>query len=99
MASGHRISGEFLMMPSERSFRGEIYTIGDSAVNPDPSAEQIADIASSLVETHTTFFPDSVPRVAFLSYSTHESGVGVSVDKMKDAHKIFQSLCPDVESD
>ena len=63
------------------------------------TAEQIADIASSLVETHTTFFPDSIPRVAFLSYSTYESGVGVSVDKMKDAHKIFQSLCPDVESD
>ena len=99
LASGHRISGEFLMVPSERSLRNEIYTIGDSAVNPDPSAEQIADIASSLLDTHTTFFPSVAPRVAFLSFSTYESGIGLSVDKMKEALYIFQKRHPDIESD
>ncbi len=87
------------MLPSKRSLRDGIYIIGDSAVNPDPSAKQIAEIASSLLDTHTTFFPSVVPRVAFLSFSTYESGIGVSVDKMKEALCIFQKRYPDIESD
>jgi phosphate acetyltransferase len=87
------------MIPSDKSLRTESYTIGDSAVNPDPTAEQIVDIAASLIETHVTFFPNVPPRVAFLSFSTYESGIGESVDKVKKASELFLTTYPNIESD
>ena len=99
LAPDRRISGEFLMFPSEISPQQDIYIIGDAAVNPDPTQEQIVSIADSLLETHRAFFPDTAPRVAFLSFSTHESGIGASVDKMRWAARDFRVKYPDIESD
>lgn len=44
LAVEKRISGEFLMIPSEKSLEQDIYIIGDSAVNPDPTADELVEI-------------------------------------------------------
>lgn len=99
LAVEKRISGEFLMIPSEKSLEQDIYIIGDSAVNPDPTADELVEIWRSLVETHETFQKGVTPRVAFLSFSTHTSGVGKSVEKVREAVEKFRSKYPNIEVD
>ena len=54
------------------------------AINPEPTAEQLADIAVSSAETARAFGIE--PRIAMLSYSTGESGKGPEVDKVADGN-------------
>ena len=61
---------------------------GDCAVNPDPTAEQLADIAITSAATAAQFGVD--PRVAMLSYSTGESGSGADVDKVRRATELVR---------
>ncbi|MCL5023154.1 MAG: phosphate acetyltransferase [Nitrospirae bacterium] len=72
-----------------------VAVFGDCAVNPDPSAEQLADIAISSAETASMF--GIQPLVAMLSYSTGESGMGVEVDKVREATRIAKRLRPDLK--
>jgi phosphate acetyltransferase len=69
-----------------------VFVFGDCAVNPDPTMEQLADIATSSAETARAFGIE--PRVAMLSYSTGESGKGADVDKVREATKRVRSLRP-----
>ena len=94
-----RISGEFLMIPWEKSIQSDIYTIGDSAVTPEPSSSELVEIARSLVETHELFYPWVTPRVAFLSFSTHESGIWASADKVREAVRLFREKYREIECD
>ncbi len=71
-----------------------VAVFGDCAVNPDPTAEQLADIAISSAETARMFGIE--PLVAMLSYSTGESGKGVEVDKVREATRIAKGLRPDL---
>lgn len=71
-----------------------VAVFGDCAVNPDPTAEQLADIAISSAETARMFGID--PLVAMLSYSSGESGKGVEVDKVREAARIAKGLRPDL---
>jgi phosphate acetyltransferase len=71
-----------------------VFVFGDCAVNPDPTVEQLADIATSSAETARAF--GIKPRVAMLSYSTGESGKGADVDKVREATKRVRSLRPDL---
>ncbi|HYA02428.1 MAG TPA: phosphate acetyltransferase, partial [Syntrophobacteria bacterium] len=71
-----------------------VFVFGDCAVNPDPTMEQLADIATSSAETARAFGIE--PRVAMLSYSTGESGKGADVDKVREATKRVRSLRPDL---
>jgi len=71
-----------------------VFVFGDCAVNPEPTMEQLADIATSSAETARAFGIE--PRVAMLSYSTGESGKGVDVDKVREATRRVQSLRPDL---
>lgn len=69
-----------------------VMVFGDCAVNPDPSPEQLAEIAIRSAETAGLFGVS--PKVALLSYSTGESGSGEDVDKVRAAVKIAQSRSP-----
>ncbi|MBU4330100.1 MAG: phosphate acetyltransferase [Acidobacteria bacterium] len=79
------ISSVFFMCLEDR-----VLVYGDCAVNPDPNAEQLAEIAISAAQTAKTFGIE--PRVAMLSYSTGESGVGEDVDKVREATKIAKKM-------
>jgi phosphate acetyltransferase len=77
--------------------RDRVLVYGDCAINPDPTAEQLADIAISSAQTASQFGIE--PRVAMLSYSTGESGRGPGVDKVREATAIFRERRPDLSVD
>jgi phosphate acetyltransferase len=73
----------------------QVLVYGDCAINPEPTAEQLADIAVSSAETARAFGIE--PRIAMLSYSTGESGKGPEVDKLRTATKIVHEHRPDLK--
>ena len=83
------VSSVFLMCLSDR-----VLVYGDCAVNPDPTAPQLADIAISSAGTAEQFGID--PRVALLSYSTGTSGSGADVEKVRAATDLVHELRPDL---
>jgi phosphate acetyltransferase len=83
------VSSVFLMCLADR-----VLVYGDCAVNPDPTAEQLADIAISSATTARQFGID--PRVAMLSYSTGSSGAGADVDKVRGATDLVHQWRPDL---
>lgn len=82
------VSSIFLM-----AMRGRLWAFGDCAVNPNPTAEQIGEIAVSSAETAAAFGID--PKVAILSYSTGTSGAGPDVDRAVAATAKAKELAPD----
>ncbi|MET1015247.1 phosphate acetyltransferase [Orlajensenia leifsoniae] len=83
------VSSVFLMALADR-----VLVYGDCAVIPDPTSEQLADIAVSSAGTAEQFGIE--PRVAMLSYSTGESGSGADVEKVRDATAIVRERMPDL---
>ena len=83
------VSSIFLMCLAD-----EVLAYGDCAIVPDPSAEQLADIAISSARTAAQFGIE--PRVAMLSYSTGTSGTGADVDKVRTATELVRSREPDL---
>ena len=72
----------------------QVLVYGDCAVNPNPDAEALADIAIQSAETAEQF---GIPaRIALISYSTGESGSGADVEKVRKAVEIAKSLRPDL---
>jgi phosphate acetyltransferase len=71
-----------------------VLVYGDCAVNQDPSADELAQIAISSAQTAKAFGIE--PRVAMLSYSTGNSGSGNEVEKVREATKKAKALCPDL---
>ncbi|MFO7981657.1 MAG: phosphate acyltransferase, partial [Candidatus Aminicenantes bacterium] len=67
-----------------------VLVYGDCAVNPDPNADQLAEIAIASAQTAMTF--DIHPIVAMLSYSTGDSGAGKDVEKVKQATEKARNL-------
>lgn len=67
---------------------------GDCAINPNPTAEQLAEIAISSAATSIAF--GIVPKIAMLSYSSGSSGVGADVDKVRTATEIIRRKRPDL---
>jgi phosphate acetyltransferase len=75
----------------------QVLVFGDCAVNPNPTAEQLADIAIQSAESAIAF---GIPaRVAMLSYSTGSSGTGEDVDKVKEATRLAKLHRPDLAID
>lgn len=75
----------------------QVLVYGDCAVNPDPDAETLADIAIQSADSAATF---GLPvRVAMISYSTGESGSGVDVDKVREATQIARTKRPELMLD
>ncbi|HET7800831.1 MAG TPA: phosphate acetyltransferase, partial [Humibacillus xanthopallidus] len=83
------VSSVFLMCLADR-----VLVYGDCAVIPDPTTEQLADIAISSAQTAAQFGID--PRVAMLSYSTGSSGSGADVEKVRDATQLVSQRAPDL---
>ena len=71
-----------------------VLVYGDCAINPDPTAEQLADIAVSSAQTAAQFGVD--PKVAMLSYSTGGSGSGADVEKVRAATDLVRQLAPEL---
>jgi phosphate acetyltransferase len=83
------VSSIFLMCLADR-----VLAYSDCAIVPDPTAEQLADIAISSARTAAQFGID--PRVAMLSYSTGTSGTGADVDKVRTATELVRTREPDL---
>jgi phosphate acetyltransferase len=83
------VSSAFFMCLPHR-----VLVFADCAVNPDPTAEQLAEIAIRTAETATAFGID--PAVALVSYSTGDSGAGVGVEKVRAAASRVAQLRPDL---
>ena len=83
------VSSVFLMALADR-----VLAYGDCAVIPEPTVEQLADIAISSAATASQFGID--PRIAMLSYSTGESGSGAEVEKVRSATALVRERRPDL---
>ncbi|WP_374023145.1 phosphate acetyltransferase [Mycobacterium sp. HNNTM2301] len=81
------VSSIFLMCLPDR-----VLAYGDCAIIPNPTPEQLADIAISSARTAAQFGIE--PRVAMLSYSTGESGTGADVDKVRAATELVRKRAP-----
>lgn len=81
----------FMLLPDQ------VLVYGDCAVNPDPNAEQLAEIALQSAESALAFGID--PRVAMISYSTGDSGTGAEVEKVREATRIAQETNPNIPID
>ena len=84
------VSSVFFMCLADK-----VLVYGDCAVNPDPNAEQLADIAIQSAATAEQFGVE--PRIAMLSYSTGTSGSGADVDKVREATELVRAAArPDL---
>ncbi|MCA1218001.1 phosphate acetyltransferase [Streptomyces sp. 8L] len=83
------VSSVFFMCLADR-----VLVYGDCAVNPDPDAAQLADIAVQASATAARFGVD--PRIAMLSYSTGTSGTGADVDKVREATRLVREARPEL---
>ncbi|AKQ46015.1 phosphate acetyltransferase [Rufibacter radiotolerans] len=84
------VSSVFFMCLEDR-----VSVFGDCAVNPNPTATQLAEIAISSADTSMKFGIE--PRVAMLSYSSGTSGVGEEVEKVRQATQLVKELRPDLK--
>lgn len=91
-------SSFYMVVPDFRGRGTEVLTYSDAAVVPDPTAEQLADIAVAAADARRRVVGDD-PRVAFLSYSTKGSAEGPSIDKVRQALELFRQKAPGVPVD
>ncbi len=84
------VSSVFFMCLEDR-----VSVFGDCAINPNPNAEQLAEIAISSADSSRAFGIE--PKVAMLSYSSGSSGKGEEVDKVRKATEIVKRLRPDLK--
>jgi phosphate acetyltransferase len=84
------VSSVFFMCLEQR-----VLVYGDCAINPNPTAEQLAEIAISSADTAQTF--GIAPKVALLSYSSGDSGKGEEVEKVRAATQIARDRRPDLK--
>lgn len=78
----------FMLLPDQ------VLVYGDCAINPDPTAEQLAEIAIQSADSAIAFGIE--PKVAMISYSTGNSGSGSDVEKVREATRIAKEKRPDL---
>jgi phosphate acetyltransferase len=81
----------FMLMPDQ------VLVYGDCAINPDPNAQELAEIALQSSRSAAAFGID--PKVAMISYSTGSSGQGADVDKVREATSIAKERSPELALD
>lgn len=81
----------FMLLPNQ------VLVYGDCAVNPEPTAEQLADIAIQSADSAKAF--GIPPKVAMISYSTGTSGAGPAVEKVAQATALVREKRPDIDVD
>lgn len=86
------VSSVFFMCLADR-----VLVYGDCAVNPNPNADELADIAITSARTAAAFGIE--PRVAMLSYSSGSSGKGADVERVREAVRIAHARAPDLKLD
>ena len=84
------VSSVFFMCLDDR-----VSVFGDCAINPNPTADQLAEIAISSAESSAAFGIE--PKVAMLSYSSGSSGKGADVDKVRKATEIVKNRMPSLK--
>lgn len=84
------VSSVFFMCLDDR-----VLVYGDCAINPNPNAEELAEIAIASAETAQAF--DIEPKIAMLSYSSGESGSGEDVDRVRMATQIVKEKRPELK--
>ncbi len=84
------VSSVFFMLLDDR-----VLVYGDCAIVPNPTSEQLAEIAISSADSAKTFGIE-IPKVAMLSYSSGTSGTGEDVDKVRAATEIVKTTRPDI---
>lgn len=84
------VSSIFFMCLEDR-----VSVFGDCAINPNPTSEQLAEIAISSAESSINFGLE--PKIAMLSYSSGASGKGEDVDKVRRATEIIREKRPDLK--
>ena len=88
-AAGGLVSSVFFMLLPD-----QVVVYGDCAVNPDPNAEELANIAIQSARSAAAFGIE--PRVAMISYSTGKSGHGSDVEKVREATRIAKERAPEL---
>ncbi len=91
---GISILSSFFLM----AFPDKVFSFADCAVNPNPDAKQLADIAITTAENHTKLTGDEA-YVAMLSFSTKGSAEHELIDKVREATKIVKEKRPDIKVD
>ena len=86
------VSSVFFMLLPE-----QVVVYGDCAINPDPNAEELAEIAIQSAQSAAAFGID--PKVAMISYSTGSSGTGADVEKVTRATQIVRERAPNLKVD
>ncbi|TSA86720.1 phosphate acetyltransferase [Deinococcus detaillensis] len=81
----------FMLMPEQ------VLVYGDAAINPNPNAQELADIAIQSADSAAAFGIE--PRIAMLSYSTGTSGSGEDVEKVAEATRLVKERRPDLNVD
>jgi len=84
------VSSIFFMCLEDR-----VSIFGDCAINPNPNAQQLSEIAISAADASVAF--DIEPKIAMLSYSSGSSGIGADVEKVREATQIVKTLRPDLK--
>ncbi len=91
------VSSCFIMVRPSATGENEVLAMADCAINIKPNEDELVEIATETAKTAKVFGID--PKVAFLSYSTHGSGKGEDVDKMRNACEKAKAAMPDVPVD
>lgn len=86
----HIVSSVFFMCLEDR-----VSVMGDCAINPNPNAEELAEIAISAADSSQSFGIE--PRIGMLSYSSGSSGKGEDVDKVRKATELVKKRRPDLK--
>jgi len=93
------VSAAFIMdVPNCEFGNNGIFVFADTALNPNPTSEELANIALSSADTYSALIQEE-PIVAMLSFSTYGSAKHVDVDKVNNATKLAKELAPNLKLD